>query len=305
MWEKIGLILNPKDYSWIKTGTIVCTPYLLEDGIVRLFFGGRDEQGMSRIGYVDVDFENNFNVINSSENFIIDIGELGCFDDCGITPGSIIEKDNELYFYYAGMTLNVKTDLTNSIGLLKSDNKQNPTSFQRYSRAPIFGKSDENPFHVSTPYVLLHNGKYKMWHMSGTEWKQREGNSRPLHYYLIKYAESTDGINWVPFNARCIDYQDNEFAIVRPTVLIDDDLYKMWYTYRGGNRTYRIGYAESNNGIDWVRKDSQVGIGVSEEGWDSEMICYSYVFDYKDMRYMLYNGNGYGKTGIGLARLKR
>jgi hypothetical protein len=33
------------------------------------------------------------------------------------------------------------------------------------------------------------------------------------------------------------------------------------------------------------------------------MIEYSFIFDHAGQRYMLYNGNGYGKTGIGLAVL--
>jgi hypothetical protein len=49
--------------------------------------------------------------------------------------------------------------------------------------------------------------------------------------------------------------------------------------------------------------DAEVGIGVSADGWDSEMIEYPFVFDHAGSRYMLYNGNGYGKTGIGLAVL--
>ena len=44
-------------------------------------------------------------------------------------------------------------------------------------------------------------------------------------------------------------------------------------------------------------------IDVSNDGWDSEMICYPYVFDHKGKRYMLYNGNDYGKKGFGLAIL--
>jgi hypothetical protein len=43
------------------------------------------------------------------------------------------------------------------------------------------------------------------------------------------------------------------------------------------------------------------GIDVSAEGWDSEMIEYPFVFKHKGLRYMIYNGNGYGKTGFGLA----
>ena len=47
--------------------------------------------------------------------------------------------------------------------------------------------------------------------------------------------------------------------------------------------------------------DETIGMDVSNNGWDSEMVCYPFVFDHKDITYMLYNGNSYGKTGMGLA----
>ena len=80
----------------------------------------------------------------------------------------------------------------------------------------------------------------------------------------------------------------------------------MWYCYRGQKeiKTYRIGYAESKGGLVWERKDELAGIDVSASGWDSECICYPYVFDYNNERYMFYNGNGYGKSGFGLAILE-
>ena len=80
----------------------------------------------------------------------------------------------------------------------------------------------------------------------------------------------------------------------------------MWYSFRAqpGIPTYRIGYAESLDGIKWTRLDHLAGIDVSKEGWDSEMICYPRVFNHQDTLYMLYNGNGYGESGFGLAVLE-
>ena len=87
----------------------------------------------------------------------------------------------------------------------------------------------------------------------------------------------------------------------------DADNYKMWYSYRGNGAiaSYRIGFAESDDGKKWIRKDTSAGIDISKDGWDSEMICYPCIFDYLDNRYMFYNGNGYGKTGFGVARLEK
>ena len=76
----------------------------------------------------------------------------------------------------------------------------------------------------------------------------------------------------------------------------------MWFSYRSGSgEKYRIGYATSENGANWKLDLDNAGITVSATGWDSEMIEYPFVFDHEGSRYMLYNGNGYGRTGFGLA----
>jgi hypothetical protein len=75
----------------------------------------------------------------------------------------------------------------------------------------------------------------------------------------------------------------------------------MWFCYRG--ESYQIGYAESIDGIEWERKDAQTGIDVSEAGWDSQMVAYPFVFDHEGIRYLLYNGNDYGRSGFGLAEM--
>jgi hypothetical protein len=82
----------------------------------------------------------------------------------------------------------------------------------------------------------------------------------------------------------------------------DRDGYDMWFSYRSGTgQTYRIGYASSEDGVAWRLRLDEVGIDVSDTGWDSDMIEYPYVLDHKGVRYMLYNGNGYGASGLGLA----
>ena len=94
-------------------------------------------------------------------------------------------------------------------------------------------------------------------------------------------------------------------AFSHPTVWFDGIDYHMWFSYRSGLRdqTYRIGYAVSSDGIGWERDLVSSGIDVSSNGWDSEMIEYPYVFEHNGQVFMLYNGNGYGKTGFGLALL--
>jgi len=140
-----------------------------------------------------------------------------------------------------------------------------------------------------------------MWYTSGIRWETRSGELR--HYYHIKYAESADGIEWQRNGRVAIDLAGEEYAIGRPWVVRDADRYRMWYSYRGAS--YRLGYAESVDGLTWERRDAEVGIDVGPGAWDSEMIAYGAVIDAHGARWLFYNGNGYGRTGLGLARLSQ
>tara|TARA_B110000503_G_scaffold92919_1_gene140105 strand:+ start:446 stop:700 length:255 start_codon:yes stop_codon:yes gene_type:complete len=80
----------------------------------------------------------------------------------------------------------------------------------------------------------------------------------------------------------------------------------MWFCYRYGLGTsYRIGYAiKKFNEENWFLKLTELGIAISQSSWYDNMISYPCIFQYKNKTYMVYNGNDYGKIGIGLAVLE-
>lgn len=138
-----------------------------------------------------------------------------------------------------------------------------------------------------------------MWYGSNLKWGDRQEDMD----HLLKYAESDDGVHWKPTGEISVEFKyPGEYAMSRPSVIKEGGIYKMWYSYRGV--AYRIGYAESGDGIHFERMDDLAGIDVSSEGWDSESVEYPHVFDHKGQRFLLYNGNRYGLTGIGLAVLE-
>ena len=121
--------------------------------------------------------------------------------------------------------------------------------------------------------------------------------------HVIKYAESHDGVTWdksgvcVPFELGVAQ------AFSRPAVWVDRfGGYHMWYSYRCGSGTpYRIGYAQSDDGRTWKRCHDSLNLDVSSAGWDSEMIEYPFISEYRGKLKMLYNGNGFGLSGLGWA----
>jgi hypothetical protein len=296
-WKKLGRIIEPrKDLEWMRTHAMVPTAEYIQGDVYRVYFSGRDDLNRSFVGYADIDITNLGKILVMSDKPVLGLGELGCFDDNGVTPSWIVNHEGKKYLYYIGWRPRSTTRMSVIAGLAVSiDGGQN---FKRVSRAPILRLTDKEPFSILTaPCVLKEGFTWRMWYVSGFEWANPD-----LPRYNIKYAESKDGVSWEQRAIVCIDsLSKEETALARPCVLKDNGVYKMWYSYKKEGSTYRIGYAESENGINWKRMDDKAGIDVSDSGWDSEMIEYAFVFNHRGKKYMLYNGNGYGTSGIGLA----
>jgi hypothetical protein len=186
------------------------------------------------------------------------------------------------------------------MGLAVSDDGGN--SFERCSQVPILDRSETELFVRSAGHVILDGDRWKMWYVAGDKWIDVKGKQVPT--YNVRYLETTDPAGWQKQGRVVLDLAGpDEFGFGRPFVIKDGGIYKMWYSIRSFSLGYRIGYAESVDGMSWERKDSEAGIDISESGWDSEMICCSCVQKTKYGTYMFYNGNNYGETGFGVARL--
>ncbi len=299
-WNKLGLLFGGDSANWYATHAALPAPVLLGGDTYRVFFSGRDAKNRARIGYFDLLLDVDPKVLKVSQRPVLDLGTLGTFDDSGVTSSWITKQNGIYYCYYTGWALGKTVPFYFFIGVATSSNLD--SEFQRISPAPILERNTIDPFLTASPCVRVEGELWRMWYVSGQRWEARADEIR--HYYNIKYAESKDGVNWRPSGKICIDFQnDDEYAFARPCVLFEDGIYRMWYSFRGDY--YKLGYAESIDGINWTRMDNEVGLETSPGGWDSEMVAYPYVFRHNGHLYMLYNGNGYGKTGVGLAVLER
>jgi len=268
----------------------------LGESLCRIYFSTRDGRNRSSIAWLEVDLRAPTKVLRIAEQPVLSPGRVGAFDDSGVSMGSLARAGADRYLYYLGWNLGVTVPWRNSVGLAISRNED---GFERVSEAPVLDRDQHDPFSVSYPWVLPEEGLWRMWYGSNTSWGQEQRDMA----HLIKYAESADGAVWRRDGRVAIPFKSpEEYAISKPCVVRDAGIYRMWYSYRGSH--YRIGYAESRDAHSWTRLDEDVGIDRSAEGWDSEAICYSCVFDQAGKRYMLFNGNGYGRTGFGIAVLE-
>lgn len=295
-WVKRGPILAPdRQREWMATytGPSFAVPRV-KDGVVDVYVTGRDSQNRSRIGMITLDPQH-ADRPPAIGGVVFDLGALGAFDENGVSYPWIVDAGSVQHMYYVGWMPTVLTPFQNHMGLaIRND----AGAWTRFSRAPILPRTDEEYLSIGSSAVLHEGDRWRMWYTCFRHWGHQP--SDPKHVYVIKYAESADGHEWIRPNVVCINTDHpGEYAIGRPSVLRRNGVYHMWYSYRGP--AYRIGYAWSADGITWTRRDDLAGIGVSSTGWDAESICYSHVFEWKDALYMLYCGNHYGRDGLGLA----
>jgi predicted GH43/DUF377 family glycosyl hydrolase len=314
-WEKLGQIFDPtkvQGKDWMKSHA-QCPSTLVFDDIVRVYFSCRPQrdsngQELTRTTFLDFDRKDLTKVLRIADKPILELGELGCFDEHGIYPSSVIKFGDEVRFYYAGWSRCSSVPFNCSVGMAISHD--NGVTFERYGRGAILSQCPDEPYLISGAKVRIFDGKWYLYYLAGTKWMVHNG--RPECVYKIRIATSDDGIKWERYGRGIIEniLEENECQ-AGGDVFYYNGLYHMYFTYRyaldfrNKDRGYRIGYAYSNDLFNWIRDDKNAGIGLSESGWDSEMQHYPHVFELDGNHYMIYNGNDFGRYGLGLAILKK
>ncbi len=301
-WKKKGPLFSPEGDEF-SHGSHPCCVHFRED-IFIIAFTRRDSMRRSHIFlcYATV-IDGNIQLMGEPK-LAMRYGDPGCFDCDGAISVCFVEYKGNIYLYYVGWQ-----NLPEGLWLCDTGRAiidPYELTLTREFRGPVLGRDKDNPLFAAATAFYVSGNRWQTWYNSGVKW---EKTVRGWHHkYGIHYAESADGVNWTCHPGMCIPFADEyEYAFGRPSVILVDDIYFMWFAHRASKnvKTYRIGFASSLDGRQWLRNDEISGIDVSPEGWDSEMICYPCVFEHNDIMYMLYNGNSYGKTGFGYATMER
>lgn len=309
-WNKKGMIFSPDRYSEWMYSHAQC-PFTYDFGdYIRIYFSTREAyiEGMSRAygGWVDVDRKDMKKILNIADQPVLELGQIGEFDEFGSMPNSIVKVGDEFYLYFCGWTRAVSTPYCWEIGLAKGTDGK---TFNKVGKGPIIGPTMEEPYLHACPQVYILDGVWHMFYLSGQRWIQ--GNEKIESQYLIVHATSGDGIKWNrnpnPIIESKVEYESQTSA----AIIKMNNKFHMFFCYRYGldfrksdGRGYTLGYAYSEDLMNWKRDDSQVGISLSEDGWDSKMIAYPHIAQIDGKYYMFYCGNDFGKDGFGYAELE-
>ncbi len=312
-WIKKGLLFKTADHQqgdWMQEfAQAPCV--VVRDDTVRVYFSTRPKPDsglyVSYSGFADLDRADLFKVKKVSAKPILSLGKLGTFDEFGTYPVSVVKNDEGKYVcYYAGWTRCSSVPFNVAIGMgISNDDGE---TFTKIGDGPVLSYSLDEPFVLSGPKIRRFNNLWCLWYIAGKKWIMVNGKPEPV--YKIRMATSSDGINWKKENRDLIETRVADEAQASSDVFYKDGKYHMFFcyrygaNYRGKEFGYRIGYACSDDMYNWTRMDEKVGIDVSSDGWDGEMISYPHVFELDGKIHMFYLGNQVGKEGFGLATLE-
>lgn len=290
MWIKQGNIFN-EHHAQLPVVDIYSDTY-------EIYYSTRDVNGCSIPMCINVS-KHDLKKYSFPIKINLELGKVGMFDHYGIMPTDIITLDDGTkYLYYIGWSLRKDIPYHNTLGLATSSD--NGITWKKYSDGPIFNSSALEPGFIGTVKVFKNKNKWTMYYLSCREWIMGEDKLEPK--YDIKLATSINGIDWTPTNQTIIPLEDNEGGIAS-FQMIDN---KAWFSVRGAvsyrkdiKESYKIKTSTLIEG-KWVR-DKHIELDVSPNGWDSEMVAYPYIIKEKNNLIMFYNGNEFGKSGIGVA----
>jgi hypothetical protein len=299
-WRRLGQIYVPRgEREFLISHASVPFAEPLDGGLHRVWFSPRDAQNRSHIAWLVLDLHHPESILEMSPAAALGTGPVGAFDDCGSMMSWLTQHDGRRRLYYIGWNTRGTVPFHVSIGVAEAA----PDGAWLRRPGPVFERSVDDPWFCSNPCVLPEAGGWRMWYLSGLGWEDIDG--RPSPSYHICDARSVDGVHWHERGRIAVPLEGEEFAIARPCVLRDGTGYTMWFSVRTRERPYRLGAARSEDGVNWRRSPSLADLPPAAAGWDSEMVAYPHVFDHDGERWMLYCGNGFGRTGFGLAIWER
>ena len=165
------------------------------------------------------------------------------------------------------------------------------------------------PFFTASPCAMREGDTWHLWYASSTGFLKVENRVEPL--YVLKYATSKDGIEWERFNtALACTCRPRTKCSARPTVIKESGHLQNVGTATAAAMTFAteamptVSVMQKSTrrrppGNVWTNGPASI---IPPVAWDSTMQTYPSVVNTPHGKYLFYNGNGFGKTGMGVAR---
>lgn len=282
--------------SWMVSHAAYPTPIRWDDSTLRIYFIVRDAANRGCVAWLDVDAADPLQIRALAERPALLPGAAGAFDEAGVAIGSVARHGGALRLYYMGWPPAAGTKVRNEIGLAESTDPDGET-FNRVGPGPVLALNPSDPYSLSYPFASQTSGGWQMIYGS----HRGPGETNHDMHHTLTSATSADGLSWQPTGRDLVSPEAGEFALARPWLFERTGQDFMLFSIR--RERYTVGVARRTTGDRWERTTSDL-FGRSDESWDSEATCYASAIRVQDRDLVFYCGNGYGRTGFGVAEIE-
>lgn len=295
-FNRLGRIFDPQQFQ--VNGEILshaANPVVIkiDRNLVRIFFNSRDKNQRSSIYSFDFDLDSLRPIPDSLKvQFMLDSSD-SYFKD-GVSLGSHFQLDGVSWIGFMGW---INPTFKHWYGTIGKFQLNANLDFESIDKKPWFDLDNQDQTSLSYPAVYTSKNTMHVWYGTTLTWDG--GNGEMIH--ILKEKVSKDYVRFESTN-RVVEWKMGESqAFSRPSILKIHDHFLMAYSVRGNATKYRIGFGLIEDNSSMVKQICTFSTSLSK--WESEMVEYPYLVSHGDSVFMFYNGNGYGKSGIGLAQL--
>jgi predicted GH43/DUF377 family glycosyl hydrolase len=237
-------------------------PRVLYDGAVFHMWYYGDDGSNGRIGYAIS--SDGINWIKNVDNPVLDIGPPGSWDDNRVSSPAVIFKGNIYHMWYTG---NDGSNIT--MGYAISPDGINWTKSNSNPILSVGPAGSWDSVYAETPSVVFNGTILQMWYTGKLGSTYRIG-------YATGYAKLPDKALWTKNEANPVldtgpPSSWDDLKAVHPTVVFKDNLYHMWYAGLGPSG-YKIGLANSTDGINWEKCSLNPVLDAGPSAWEGAKV---------------------------------
>ena len=295
-FNRLGRIFDPQQFE--VNGEILshaANPVVIkiDRNLVRIFFNSRDKNERSSVYSIDFDLDRLRPIPDTLKvQFLLDPSD-SYFKD-GVSLGSHFQLDGLSWIGFMGW---INPTFKHWYGTIGKFQLNANLDFESIDEKPWFDLDNQDQTSLSYPAVYTSKNTMHVWYGTTLTWDG--GNGEMIH--ILKEKVSKDYVRFESTN-RMVEWEMGESqAFSRPSILKIHDHFLMAFSVRGNATKYRIGFGLIEDSSSVVKQICT--FSTSSSKWESEMVEYPYLVAHGDSVFMFYNGNGYGKSGIGLAQL--
>ena len=185
-------------------------------------------------------------------NPVLDVGPQGAWDDTLVGEPRVLRTETGFHMLFVGFDGTKEgSGYSHFYGYgLGAATSEDGIVWQRQSDGPAL-KLAGKEFGMLWHGGVIEQGQYVTYYTLGNTLAGRTGSR-------IYRAASPDGKTWTPDDKPALDLGKpgsyDDYDVLGPSLLVENGVYKMWYTAGGGPGTgMTIAYATSPDGITWTK----------------------------------------------------